>query len=236
MTAPDHALKTVHERIEVACRKAGRDPDGVCLLAVSKTRSADEIRALHACGQVAFGENYVPELVDKFDALETPSQPLGIEWHFIGALQSNKTRAVAERAAWVHTIDRERIARRLSAQRPERMPPLQVCLQINVSGEPQKAGIVPADAAALAASVGTLPGLHLRGLMTLPAPADDPQRQREPFAELRALRDSLNARGHSLDTLSMGMSGDLEAAILEGATLVRIGTALFGPRTGASGR
>ncbi|WP_019625120.1 YggS family pyridoxal phosphate-dependent enzyme [Thioalkalivibrio sp. ALJT] len=230
MSAPDHALKAVRDRIESACREAGRDPDSVRLLAVSKTRDSDEIRALHTRGQTAFGENYVPELVAKHDTLEAPPAPLGLEWHFIGALQGNKTRAVAERATWVHTIDRERIARRLSAQRPAGMPPLQVCLQVNISTEPQKAGVAPAEAAALAAAVHDLPGLVLRGLMAIPAAAESPQRQREPFARLRALRDHLNARGHTLDTLSMGMSGDLEAAILEGATVVRIGTALFGPR------
>ncbi|WP_024327628.1 YggS family pyridoxal phosphate-dependent enzyme [Thioalkalivibrio sp. AKL19] len=230
MTTPDHALGTVRARIEAACREAGRDPDSVRLLAVSKTRGADEIRALHARGQDAFGENYVPELVDKHDALEAPPAPLGLEWHFIGALQGNKTRAVAERAAWVHTVDRERIARRLSDQRPAGLPPLQVCLQVNISEEPQKAGVAPAETATLADAVRDLPGLDLRGLMAIPAAEEDPGRQREPFARLRALRDTLNTRGHTLDTLSMGMSGDLEAAILEGATLVRVGTALFGPR------
>ncbi|WP_019627797.1 YggS family pyridoxal phosphate-dependent enzyme [Thioalkalivibrio sp. AKL10] len=230
MTTPDHALSTVRARIEAACREAGRDPDSVRLLAVSKTRGVDEIRALHALGQSAFGENYAPELVDKYDTLEAAPAPLGLEWHFIGALQGNKTRAVAERAAWVHTVDRERIARRLSDQRPEGMPPLQVCLQVNISEEPQKAGVAPGEVAALAAAVQDLPGLALRGLMAIPATADDIPLQREPFARLRALRDTLNAGGHSLDTLSMGMSGDLEAAILEGATIVRIGTALFGPR------
>ncbi|WP_018871767.1 YggS family pyridoxal phosphate-dependent enzyme [Thioalkalivibrio sp. ALJ16] len=232
MTAPDHALKAVRGRIKSACREAGRDPASVRLLAVSKTRDSDEIRALHALGQTAFGENYVPELVAKYDGLEAPPEPLGLEWHFVGALQGNKTRAVAERAAWVHTIDRERIARRLSEQRPADMPPLQVCLQVNISEEPQKAGVTPEACAALAACVAELPRLQLRGLMTLPAAEEDRQRQREPFARLRALRDTLNERGHTLDTLSMGMSGDLEAAILEGATLIRIGTALFGPRPG----
>ncbi|WP_019623986.1 YggS family pyridoxal phosphate-dependent enzyme [Thioalkalivibrio thiocyanoxidans] len=230
MSAPDHAFRAVRERIVHACEQAGRNPGSVHLLAVSKTRTADEIRALHALGQTAFGENYVQELIDKFDALETGATPLGLEWHYIGALQSNKTRPVAERAHWVHTIDRERIARRLSQQRPEHLPPLQVCLQINVSGERQKAGVPPEAAAALADTVANLPGLTLRGLMTLPAAESNRERQRQPFARLRQLKDELNAQGHDLDTLSMGMSGDLEAAILEGATLVRIGTALFGPR------
>lgn len=230
MNAPDHAFRAVRERIVRACEQAGRDPASVRLLAVSKTRTAEEICALHALGQMAFGENYVQEFTDKFDTLETGPNPLRLEWHYIGALQSNKTRLVAERAHWVHTIDRERIARRLSEQRPEHLPPLQVCLQINVSGEDQKAGIPPEAAAALADTVATLPGLTLRGLMTLPAAETDAERQRVPFAGLRHLKDELNAQGHDLDTLSMGMSGDLEAAILEGATLVRIGTALFGPR------
>jgi len=230
MTAPDDVLSTVRQRIATACEQAGRAPDSVRLLAVSKTRGADEIRALHARGQTAFGENYVQELVDKFDTLEAAPQPLGLEWHFIGPLQSNKTRPVAERAAWVHSVDRERIARRLSDQRPAGLPPLEVCLQVNVSGEPQKAGVAPEHAAALADAIAALPRLRLRGLMTLPPAEDDRERQRRPFAALRELRDELNRAGHQLDTLSMGMSGDLEAAILEGATIVRIGTALFGPR------
>lgn len=230
MTAPDDVLSTVRQRIATACEQTGRAPDSVRLLAVSKTRSGDDIRALHALGQTAFGENYVQELIDKHDTLEAPPEPLGLEWHFIGPLQSNKTRPVAERAAWVHSVDRERIARRLSDQRPDELPPLEICLQVNVSGEPQKAGVAPEAAAELAAAVATLPRLRLRGLMTLPPAEDDPERQRRPFAALRELRDELNRAGHELDTLSMGMSGDLEAAILEGATIVRIGTALFGPR------
>lgn len=227
---PDSALNQVRQRIRIACENAGRDPMSVRLLAVSKTRSDHEIRALQACGQTAFGENYVQEFVDKYALLEASPDPLGIEWHFIGALQGNKTRAVAERAAWVHTVDRERIARRLAQQRPSHMPPLQVCLQVNIAGEAQKAGVDPHDVFELAAAVATLPGLELRGLMTLPPPETDPERQRAPFARLRELRQALNRRGLALDTLSMGMSGDLEAAILEGATLVRVGTALFGPR------
>ncbi len=227
---PDSALNQVRQRIRIACENAGRDPASVRLLAVSKTRSDREIRTLHARGQTAFGENYVQEFVDKHDALEAAPDPLGIEWHFIGALQGNKTRAVAERAAWVHTIDRERIARRLSEQRPSGSPPLQVCLQVNVGGETQKSGVDPREVFALAGAVTALPGLELRGLMTLPPAETDPERQRKPFAALRELQQALIREGHALDTLSMGMSGDLEAAILEGATLVRIGTALFGPR------
>ncbi|WP_026287851.1 YggS family pyridoxal phosphate-dependent enzyme [Thioalkalivibrio sp. ALJ24] len=230
MSTPDDALERVHARITAACDRAGRDPASVRLLAVSKTRDTDAIRGLLKQGQRAFGENYVQELVDKHDALEAPPEPAGIEWHFIGPLQSNKTRAVAERAAWVHTLEREKIARRLHDQRPDAHGPLEVCIQVNVSAEPQKAGVTPEALPALADAITALPRLRLRGLMTLPAAQTDPESQRVPFARLRELRDDLCRRGHELDTLSMGMSGDLEAAILEGATLVRIGTDLFGPR------
>lgn len=230
MNTPDIALDRVHARITQACERAGRDPAGVRLLAVSKTRNAEEIRALHRLGQTAFGENYVQELSDKYDTLEAPPEPAGIEWHFIGPLQSNKTRAVAERAAWVHTLEREKIARRLSEQRPDHLGPLEVCIQVNVSDEPQKAGVAPDQLPELAEAIAALPRLRLRGLMTLPAAESDPELQRIPFARLRELQDDLCRRGHELDTLSMGMSGDLEAAVLEGATLVRIGTDLFGPR------
>ncbi|AHE99549.1 YggS family pyridoxal phosphate-dependent enzyme [Thioalkalivibrio paradoxus] len=220
----------VHRRIDKTCRQAGRDPSSVRLIAVSKTRTVPEITALHALGQQRFGENYVQEFVAKWEALALPALEPPLEWHFIGALQRNKTRAVAERADWVHGIDRLNIAQRLSKQRPDSHPPLQVCLQVNLSGEPGKAGVAEADLEPLAAAVAELPGLRLRGLMTLPAPSTDPAEQRRPFRRLRELHDRLNTRGHRLDTLSMGMSGDLEAAILEGATLVRVGTALFGPR------
>ncbi|TVP87477.1 MAG: YggS family pyridoxal phosphate-dependent enzyme [Thioalkalivibrio sp.] len=228
MTQLEDDRARVERRIAAACRQAGRERDEVRLLAVSKTRSTAEIRALHALGQRLFGENYVQEFVAKHDALTDLDPPP--EWHFIGALQTNKTRAVAERAAWVHGVDRLKIAERLSRQRPDAMAPLQVCLQVDLSGEPGKAGVPPQEAGALAAAVARLPNLALRGLMAIPAPAQDPAGQRRPLARLRELRDSLNAQGRDLDTLSMGMSDDLEAAILEGSTLVRIGTALFGPR------
>ena len=218
----------VEHRIQEACRRAGRDRHELQLVAVSKTRSPQEIRILHALGQRRFGENYVQEFVAKHDAL-TDLDPAP-EWHFIGALQTNKTRAVAERAAWVHGIDRLKIAERLSRQRPAGVPPLQICLQIDLSAEPGKGGVSPQEAGPLAESVSVLPNLVLRGLMAIPASARDPAEQRRPFARLRELRDTLNMGGLALDTLSMGMSDDLEAAILEGATLVRIGTALFGPR------
>lgn len=229
MTQLEHSRASVERRIDAACRQAGRDRDSVRLIAVSKTRSEQEIRALHALGQRLFGENYVQEFIAKHDALAVLLDPPP-EWHFIGALQGNKTRPVAERAHWVHSVDRLKIAERLSAQRPAHLPPLQVCLQVDLSQEPGKSGVPPSALRALADATAQLPRLVLRGLMTLPAPSDDPEQQRRPFARLRELRDTLNAGGHRLDTLSMGMSDDLEAAILEGATLIRVGTALFGPR------
>ena len=229
MTQLEHSRASVERRIDAACRRAGRERDGVRLIAVSKTRSEQEIRALHALGQRLFGENYVQEFIAKHDDLAALLEPPP-EWHFIGALQGNKTRAVAERAHWVHSIDRLKIAERLSAQRPAGLPPLQVCLQVDLSREPGKNGVPPSGLPALANATAQLPRLVLRGLMTLPAPSDDPEQQRRPFARLREWRDTLNADGHRLDTLSMGMSDDLEAAILEGATLIRVGTALFGPR------
>ncbi len=228
MTQLEDDRKRVERRITSACQQAGRERDEVQVLAVSKTRGTAEIRALHALGQRRFGENYVQEFVGKHDALTDLDPP--VEWHFIGALQTNKTRPVAERAAWVHGIDRLKIAERLSRQRPEAMAPLQVCLQVDLSGEPGKGGVQPPEAGRLAASVARLPNLALRGLMAIPAPAQGLAEQRRPLARLRELRDALNAQGLELDTLSMGMSDDLEAAILEGSTLVRIGTALFGPR------
>lgn len=228
MTQLEDRRATVERRIRAACEQAGRDHGEVCVIAVSKTRSPEEIRALHALGQERFAENYAQEFVAKHDALTDLAQPL--EWHFIGGVQTNKTRAVAERAHWVHSVDRLKVAERLSRQRPADMPPLQVCLQIDLSDEPGKGGVPPREARSLAEAVATLPRLVLRGLMAIPAPTADTAEQRVPFARLRELRDNLNAAGFRMDTLSMGMSDDLEAAILEGATLVRIGTALFGPR------
>ncbi|QNM95962.1 YggS family pyridoxal phosphate-dependent enzyme [Chitinimonas koreensis] len=222
----DKSRQAVLARIAGALRAAGR-PDGDCaLLAVSKTFPADAVRACHAAGQRAFGENYVQELVDKAAAL----RDLDVEWHFIGPLQSNKTRPVAETAHWVHSIERLKIAERLSAQRPDALPPLDVCVQVNVSGEASKSGCAPGDAIALAHAVAALPRLRLRGLMCIPEPTEDTARLAGQFAELRRLRDALRADGLALDTLSMGMSADLETAIAEGATLVRVGTALFGSR------
>lgn len=225
MTSISANLQAVHERIRAACSAAGRAPAEVRLLAVSKTWPADAVRAAAACGERAFGESYAQEAVAKIAELAD----LGLEWHFIGPLQSNKTRPVAERFAWVHSIDRLKIAERLSAQRPPQMAPLQVCVEVNVSGEASKSGCAPAAAAELACRVAQLPNLALRGLMTVPEADAASVRQR--FADLRRLRDDIAAAcGLPLDTLSMGMSQDLEAAIAEGATLVRVGTAIFGAR------
>jgi pyridoxal phosphate enzyme (YggS family) len=184
------------------------------------------VRGLAACGQREFGENYLQEALEK----QAELRDLPLEWHFIGPIQSNKTRAIAENFSWVHSVDRLKIAERLSAQRPAGLPPLQVCIEVNVSGEASKGGVAPAELPALAAAVAALPGLRLRGLMAIPAPASDVAAQRAAFRQVRELYDALRARGLALDTLSMGMSGDLGAAILEGATIVRIGTALFGER------
>lgn len=227
MTSISANLQDVRKRIAAACAAASRDPAGVRLLAVSKTWPAAAVRAAADCGQREFGESYVQEAVAKMTTLAD----LGLEWHFIGPLQSNKTRAVAERFAWVHSIERYKIAERLSAQRPAAMPPLQVCLQVNVSGEASKSGCAPEQALDLARRVGELPRLALRGLMAIPEPTADAALQRRRFAELRRLRDRIAADcGIHLDTLSMGMSDDLEAAIAEGASLVRVGTAIFGTR------
>ncbi|MCO4861352.1 YggS family pyridoxal phosphate-dependent enzyme [Cupriavidus sp. WGlv3] len=221
-------LQAVRQGIAAAAQQAGRQPADIALLAVSKTVSPDRIRAAYAAGQRDFGENYVQEGIDKIAALADLRDRL--QWHFIGPLQSNKTRPVAEHFDWVHTIDRLRIAERLSAQRPAGMPALQVCIQVNISGEASKRGVAPAEVPALAHAVAALPHLRLRGLMAIPEPGHDPAAQRRPFAAMRAMLQALCADGLALDTLSMGMSGDMDAAIAEGATLVRIGTAIFGAR------
>ncbi|WP_206951206.1 YggS family pyridoxal phosphate-dependent enzyme [Trinickia acidisoli] len=221
-------LRAVHARIERAAGAAQRSPDSIRLLAVSKTFPAEDVRAAFTAGQRAFGENYVQESLAKIEALADLRAQ--IEWHFIGPLQSNKTRPVAEHFDWVHSVDRLKIAQRLSEQRPDALPPLNVCLQVNVSGEASKSGVAPEDASMLAREIAALPKLRLRGLMSIPEPAADPAAQREPHRTVRQLYETLHAQGLTLDTLSMGMSGDLEAAILEGATIVRIGTAIFGKR------
>lgn len=196
------------------------------ILAVSKTVSADTLRTAYACGQRAFGESYVQEALPKLEALSG----LELEWHFIGPIQGNKTRLIAEHFAWVHSIDRLRVAERLNAQRPADLPPLNVCIQVNIDREASKSGVQIEDAPALAHAVARLPRLRLRGLMAIPQPSDDPQRQSASFARLRQLKETLVAQGLELDTLSMGMSADLEAAVAQGATWVRVGTAIFGDR------
>lgn len=214
------------DRIGEWCDQYGRARECVRLLAVSKQFPAGDIQTLAGCGQLAFGESYLKEAVEKLDTLAG----LHLEWHFIGPMQSNKTRRIAERFAWVQSLDRLKIAQRLAEQRPADLPPLNICLQINISGETSKSGVEPAAAAELAAAVAELPRLRLRGLMAIPAPTIQFGEQRRGFARLRELYEDLTAAGHALDTLSMGMSNDLEAAIAEGSTLVRVGTALFGQR------
>jgi len=221
-------LARVHERIASACAGAGRPVQSVTLLVVSKTFGPDAVRAAHSEGEVRFGENYVQEGLEKILAL--PDLQGRIEWHLIGPLQSNKTRVGAERFDWVHTVDRLKLAERLSAQRPAGLPPLNVCLQVNISGETSKAGLPPREVADVAHAVAALPRLTLRGLMAIPEPAGDFEAQRRPHRALRELLEALRRDGLALDTLSMGMSADLEAAIVEGATLVRVGSAIFGDR------
>ena len=221
-------LARVQSRIAAACAAASRPVQAVTLLAVSKTVDADRLRQAAAAGQTAFGENYVQEALDKIAALADLRSQL--QWHLIGPLQSNKTRAVAETFDWVHSVDRLKVAQRLSEQRPSDLSPLQLCLQVNISGQASKSGVAPQEALALARAVAALPRVRLRGLMSIPEPVPEPEAQRLPHRALRDLLAQLNARGLALDTLSMGMSADLEAAVLEGATLVRIGTAIFGGR------
>ena len=239
-TAPDPNLSgaqgniaKVLKRIGSACENCSRDPAGVTLLAVSKTRSAQEIRAAHAAGLTRFGENYLQEALEKVGLLAD----LAIEWHFIGPLQANKTRAVAEHMHWVHSVDRLRVAERLAAQRPAQLAPLNVCIQVQLGDEDSKSGCTEAELPDLAATIMRLPALALRGLMAIPPPAADLEQQRVHFARLAHLLRQLRAAHPTcphLDTLSMGMSDDLEAAIIEGATIVRVGTALFGPRPAKS--
>ncbi len=229
MTTISARLQAVNARIDAAARRYARPRDSIALLAVSKTWPASAVREAFAAGQRLFGENYVQEGLEKADAL-ADLRAQGLQWHFIGPLQSNKTRRIAETCDWVHSIDRVKIAERLSEQRPPTLPPLQICLQVNVSGESTKSGVAPTEVAALAHRVAQLPRLKLRGLMAIPAPVDDFAQQRANFARLREYREQLNAVGLQLDTLSMGMSDDLEAAIAEGATLVRVGSAIFGER------
>lgn len=230
MNSIEANLQQVKDRIAGACSRAGRDPASVRLLAVSKTFDVDAVRQAQAAGQRAFGENYVQEGVEKALSLKALGFDDGVEWHCIGPLQSNKSRLVAEHFDWVQSIDRLKIAERLSAQRPPGMEPLQVCLQVNVDGGASKSGVSPAELPALADAVAALPNLRLRGLMSVPDPVEGFEAQRAVFLRVKALYDELNAKGHALDTLSMGMSDDLDAAVAAGSTLVRVGRAIFGHR------
>ena len=220
-------LSHIHRQIEQAANACERDTGDISLLAVSKRKPAADIRKAYACGQREFGENYLQEAEQKIHDLAD----LDICWHFIGAIQSNKTRLLAEHFDWVHCVDRLKVARRLSEQRPESKPPLNICIQVNVDHEESKAGINLQDVEELAKQIAELPNINLRGLMTIPAPRDSFESQREPFARLRTSLENLNRLGYTCDTLSMGMTHDMAAAIAEGATQVRIGTAIFGERS-----
>lgn len=220
-------MQAVKAAMRAAALAAGRREEDVGLLAVSKTFPAGAVREASEAGQRRFAESYVQEALHKMEVLRDMDD---IEWHYIGPIQSNKTRPIAEHFAWVHSIDRLKIAERLSAQRPAGMPPLQVCIEVNISGEASKSGVLPDEVPAMAQAVAALPNLKLRGLMTIPAPTEDVAEQRAAFARLRSIFDQLNNRGLQLDTLSMGMSHDFPAAIAEGATVVRVGTAIFGAR------
>jgi PLP dependent protein len=230
MSLISQKLQAVHAAIARAALAAGRTPDAVILLAVSKTFGADAVLEAVRAGQTAFGENYLQEALDKMDAVQAAQPGVALEWHFIGPLQSNKTRAVASRFDWVHSVEREKVAQRLAEQRPPHLPPLNVCLQVNLDAENTKSGAAPEQVPALACFVAQLPQLRLRGLMAIPAPNPEYARQRAAFRRLRQLFEQLREQGLALDTLSMGMSADLEAAIMEGATIVRVGSAIFGTR------
>ena len=228
MTTIPNNLQRVHRRIAEACAQAQRPVTDVTLLAVSKTFGPEAVREAHDAGQGAFGENYIQEAVEKIGLL----RDLRLQWHCIGPVQSNKTRLVAGHFDWVHTIDRLKIAQRLSEQRPADLGPLQVCIQVNIDGGASKSGVAPAEVADLAREIAKLPNLKLRGLMTIPEPVEDAAAQRAVHLRTRALFDQLNEAGLQLDTLSMGMTADIEAAVLAGSTMVRVGTAIFGGRPG----
>lgn len=230
MSTIDANLQAVQQIIGAAAREAGRAPQSVALLAVSKTFGADAVLEAARAGQRAFGENYLQEALDKIAAVAAAAPETPLEWHFIGPIQSNKTRPIAQHFDWVHAVEREKIAQRLSEQRPAGLAPLNICLQVNISGEASKSGVTPAELPELARRVAALPNLKLRGLMAIPEPEADFEAQRAPFARLRQLYEQLRADGLELDTLSMGMSADLRAAIVEGATIVRVGSAIFGAR------
>lgn len=226
---PDN-LQAVHDRIASAAHAAQRDPRAIALLAVSKTFGPQAVIAAAQAGQRAFGENYLQEALDKIAAVHLAAPDYALEWHFIGPIQSNKTRPIAEQFDWVHTVEREKIAQRLSAQRPPQLAPLNVCLQVNISGESSKSGVAPEQVVQLARTVAAMPRLTLRGLMAIPQATDDIEQQRAAFRQLRQLFEQCHSQRIAMDTLSMGMSADIEAAIAEGSTLVRVGSAIFGKR------
>lgn len=230
MSSISNNLQAVHQAIATAADAVSRDVHAIILLAVSKTFGIDAVIDAAAAGQRAFGENYVQEAVDKISAAKTQAPTLDLEWHFIGPIQSNKTRLIAEHFDWVHSVDREKIARRLSEQRPPDLPPLNLCLQVNSSGEASKSGVSIDAAIEVARAISRLPNVRLRGLMAIPEPTDDVGLQRAAFAQIRRLFDQCIDAGLPMDTLSMGMSADLSAAIAEGATIVRVGSAIFGKR------
>lgn len=233
MSTVQRGLQAVRARVTAAAVAAGRRPDDIALIAVSKTFPAEAVLEAVEAGQLAFGENYAQEGADKMSwvrARLAASPPRALQWHFIGPIQSNKTRLIAEHFDWVHSVDRLKIGQRLSQARPAGMPDLQVCIQVNVSGETSKSGVTPEGVTALVAALRPLPGLRLRGLMAIPRPTPDVAEQRKQCRLLRELLEGLTRQGLSLDTLSMGMSDDLEAAIAEGATMVRVGRAIFGER------
>ena len=227
----DDKLAKVTARIHQAAAAAGRNPQTVQLIAVSKTQPAAAVAEAYAWGQRAFGENYLQEALDKQIALQSLRE---LEWHFIGPIQSNKTRPIAANFAWVHSVDRLKIAQRLNEQRPDELPPLNICVQVNIDDETTKSGVSVAELPTLVAAISQLPRLQLRGLMTIPAATNNPAQHRAAFAKLRSALESLNLQGYGLDCLSMGMSGDMEAAIAEGATFVRVGTDIFGVRINAA--
>ncbi|WP_295760719.1 YggS family pyridoxal phosphate-dependent enzyme [Undibacterium sp.] len=224
-------LQVVRADLSACADKFGRDPKEISLLAVSKTFPADAVLEAARNGQVCFGENYLQEAIEKMQELQRLAPELQLEWHFIGPIQSNKTRQIAENFSWVHAVDREKIAQRLSDQRPSGLPAINICLQVNISAEQSKSGVEPAQVLPLARAVAAMPGLRLRGLMAVPEASDDETTQRAAFAQLRKLQENLLEQGVPVDTLSMGMSGDMHAAIAEGSTMLRIGSAIFGKRT-----
>ena len=230
MSSITDSLKTIQQQIQQTAAQCDRKSGDVHLLAVSKTKPASAVLEAAEAGQQAFGENYVQEGVEKIRAIREQCPDLDLEWHFIGPVQSNKTRPIAEHFDWVHAVDRERIAKRLSDQRPAGMPPVNICLQVNISGEESKSGVKPEEVLALAKAVSAYPNVRLRGLMAIPEPDSDPVKQREPFKAMKTLFNQLRENGFDVDTLSMGMSADMAPAIEEGATIVRIGTAIFGAR------